>query len=265
MRILPIFLLFGISAAVFAAEPETQLTAAHERYRVGDLDGALKRLETLLETDGLETSTEQRVQELAARVLHLRGEQHFRHARIAESIADFDRQLQLQPDRAAEHWQRGIAYYYAGEYENGARQFELHRTDNPQDVENAAWHFLCVVRAPEGSVEAARKKLIPVTRDSRVPMAQIQQLFAGTMAPEEVLRVGEEAGGTAKFYADLYVGLYYEALDGDEESLRHMRLAADNPAAKDSYIGDVARVHVTFRKKAASMKQPSIERSPATR
>jgi lipoprotein NlpI len=188
---------------------------------------------------------------LAARVLHLRGEQHFRQARIAKCIADFDREVRLQPDRAAEHWQRGIAYYYIGEYEKGARQFELHRTVNPQDVENAAWHFLCMVRAPSGSVEVARKQLIHVTRDSRVPMAHIQQMFAGTMTPEAVLRVVEEAGDLAKFYADLYIGLYYEALDRDADSLRHMKRAADNPAAKDSYMGDVARVHVRLRMQAA--------------
>jgi hypothetical protein len=43
------------------------------------------------------------------------------------------------------------------------------------------------------------------------------------------------------------VGLYYEALGSDEESLRYVKLAAENTAAKDSYMGDVARVHVTLR------------------
>jgi lipoprotein NlpI len=156
--------------------------------------------------------------------------------------------LELQPERAAEHWQRGISYYYAGEYEKGTRQFELHRTVNPHDVENAAWHFLCVARAPGGSVESARESLIQVTRDTRVPMAQIQQMFAGTTTPEEVLQAGEMAGGIARFYAELYVGLYYEALDRHEESLRLIASAAANPAAKNHYMGDVARVHVALRK-----------------
>ena len=252
IRILSTVMLLSFATASSAQDPGAQLTAAQERYRAGDLDGALQRLEPLLTADDLDQPSKQRVRELATRVLQLRGEEHFRQARIAESIADFDRQVQLQPDQAAEHWQRGIAYYYAGEYEKGARQFELHQTVNPQDVENAAWHFLCVVRAPKGSVEAARKSLIPVTRDSRVPMAQIQQLFAGNMTPEEVLRAGEEAGGTAKFYADLYVGLYYEALDRDDESLRLVARAADNPAARKNYMGDVARVHVILRKKTAA-------------
>ena len=121
---------------------------------------------------------------------------------------------------------------------------------NPQDVENAAWHFLCLARAPKGSVETARKSLIAVTNDTRVPMAQIQQLFAGNKTPEDVLRAGEEAGGTAKFYADLYVGLYYEARGQADDSLRLIARAADNPAARKGYMGDVARVHVLLRKKA---------------
>jgi lipoprotein NlpI len=185
----------------------------------------------------------------------LRGEEHFRHARITESIADFDRQVKLQPNQAPEHWQRGIAYYYAGAYEKGVRQFELHRTVNPEDVENAVWHFLCVVRAPKGSREVARKRLIPVTGDSRIPMGHIQQLFAGTKTPEDVLRAGEEVGGTAKFYADLYVGLYYEAIGRDDESLRLIAQAKDNPAAAKNYMGDVARVHVMLRKKRAPSTQ----------
>jgi lipoprotein NlpI len=191
------------------------------------------------------------VKTLAAHVSHARGENHFRNADIAESLVDFDRQVELQPDRAAEHWQRGIALYYAEEYEKGARQFELHKTVNPQDVENAAWHFLCVVRSPKGSVESATKQLIDVKRDARVPMAQVQQMFAGKMTPGDVLRAGEAGGDTAKFYADLYVGLYYEATGKPDESLRLITLAAENPAAKNSYMGDVARVHVKLRDKPA--------------
>ena len=61
--------------------------------------------------------------------------------------------------------------------------------------------------------------------------------------------MGEEAGGTAKFYADLYVGLYYEACDRDDESLSLVSRAAVNPAARKSYMGDVARVHLNLRKK----------------
>jgi lipoprotein NlpI len=107
-------------------------------------------------------------------------------------------------------------------------------------------------------MEAARKNLIPVTRDSRIPMRHIQQLFAGTKTPNDVLRAGEEVGGTATFYADLYVGLYYEALGRDDESLRFITRAKDNPAATKNYMGDVAWVHVILRKKSASSTQARV-------
>jgi lipoprotein NlpI len=255
IKILSAVALLSFAAASRAEDHGAQLATAQEKYLAGDLNGALQRLEPLLVAEDLDQPSKQRIRELAARVLQLRGEEHFRRAQIAESIADFDRQVKLQLDQAAEHWQRGIAYYYAREYEKGARQFELHQTVNPQDVENAVWHFLCVVRSPKGSVEAARRNLIPVTRDSRIPMAKIQQMLAGTLLPEEVLRTGEDAGGIAKFYADLYVGLYYEALDRSDDSLRLVLRAANNPAARKNYMGDVARVHVILRKKAASSNQ----------
>ncbi len=261
VSILSTVILLSFATASNPLDDDAQLVDAQERFRAGDLDGALRRLELLLSADGLDRQSKERVRELAARALHARGEDHFRHARVTESLADFDRQLELQPDRAAEHWQRGIALYYAGEYEKGARQFKLHQTVNPQDVENAAWHFLCLVRAPTGSVEAARRDLIRVTDDRRVPMAQIQQLFAGTMKPEDVLRIGEKAGGAAKFYAELYVGLYYEALGQDDESLRFLALAAENPAAKNSYMGDVARVHVALRTKADPSAQARSQKT----
>ena len=244
--------LLSCAAAASARDSVAQLAAAQEKYAAGDLTAAMQRLEPMLKAEGLDQTSKQPIRELAARVLLARGEEHFRQAKIAESVADFDRQIKLQPDQAAAHWQRGIAYYYAGEYEKGLRQFERHQTVNPQDVENAVWHFLCVVRAPKGSVILAREKLIPVTRDTRIPMAKIQQMFAGTLPPEDVLRAGKDAGGAAEFYADLYVGLYYEALDRGEDSLRHVSRAADNPVGRKSYMGDVARTHVLLRKKADS-------------
>jgi lipoprotein NlpI len=246
------FVVFWITVptSVLAAEPATTapdaaMAAILEKARGGDLDGALNDLEPLLRDE--DATTRQRASDLAASVFHRRGEEHFRRARIAEALADFDRELELRPEDAADHWQRGIACYYADEYEKGAKQFELHQKVNPQDVENSAWHFLCLVRAPEGSIEAAEKKLLSVTKDTRVPMAQIQEMFAGKRPPEDVLKLGEAGGDVAAFYASLYAGLYYEALGRDDESLRLVKRAAENPAAVDNYMGDVARVHVTLR------------------
>ncbi len=254
--------LLSFAAVACSQEVDAHLGSATEKLDQGDLGAALDQLEPWLRADDLDQPTNQRVRELAARILHLRGEEHFRKARIAESIADFERQVDLLPDRAAEHWQLGIAYYYAAEYEKGARQFERHATINPQDVENSVWHFLCIVRSSEGSLDAAREGHIPVSDDERVPMAQIQKLFGGSTTPDEVLRAGMEAGDTAEFYAELYVGLYYEALGRDDESLRLMTQAAANPAAKASYMGDVARAHVVLRRKDAAVPLGSEKPAP---
>lgn len=221
--------------------------AVQEEVRSGNFDQALATLEPLL--NDRDEAAQRRARALAAQVLHLRGEEHFRQTRIAEAIADFERELKLQPHVAAEHWQLGIAYYYASEFEKGARQFELHQTVNPQDVENAAWHFLCIARSADGSLETARSKLIAVTRDQRVPMMKVQEMLAGKATVDDVLQTGKGAGETAKFYADLYAGLYYEAIDQKDDSRRHVKLAAENPAARDNYMGDVARVHATLRER----------------
>jgi tetratricopeptide (TPR) repeat protein len=245
----------GVDPATNAQNVDRDVHAAtaeaSERFRAGEFDAALGLLEPWLGAE-LDRTSRDGVRMIATRVLHARGEEHFRKSRLAEAIGDFDREVALDPDIAPEHWQRGIAYYYAEQFDQGARQFELHRAVNPQDVENSAWHFLCIVRGTRGSVEKARKALIPVTEDARAPMAEVQSLFAGTATPEDVQRAGAEGGDSGRFYADLYVGLYFEALGRGEESLRLIERAAENPVARDSYMGDVARVHVTLRKDAAA-------------
>jgi lipoprotein NlpI len=175
-----------------------------------------------------------------------RGEAQFRLGHFKESIADFDKFIELMPEQAPQHWQRGIALYYDGRYQDARQQFESHRTVNPYDVENAAWHFLCVARA--SGVEKARAALIPVERDARVPMMQIHALFAGKAKPEDVLAAAKADNpppaqlDNQLFYAHLYVGLYYEALGDLKQAREYIFKAAADPKA-EHYMGDVARVH----------------------
>src|ERR1700730_13089089 len=124
----------------------------------------------------------------------------FRRGRIAESVAGFDALAKLVPDEAPQLWQRGIALYYAGRYQDCRAQFESHRTVNPDDVENAAWHFACVARGE--TPQQARGALWPVGTDSRKPMREIYQMLRGTLTPEQVLAT---AGGQleSEFYGHL--------------------------------------------------------------
>jgi len=166
----------------------------------------------------------------------------FERGRVVESAAGFDNFVKLVPNSAPELWQRGIALYYAGRYKDCRAQFESHRTVNPNDVENAVWHFLCVARAE--SPERAKSALLPVGPDSRVPMREIYDMFRGVRGPEEVLTAGgQQLSG--QFYAQLYVGLYFEALGNKSKALEHITAAAaDRFASAGGYMHTVAKVHL---------------------
>jgi lipoprotein NlpI len=182
----------------------------------------------------------------AAQAYQRRGTEHFKAGQITNSIADFDKFIELVPREAPYHWQRGISLYYAGRYEDGRKQFESHQTVNSHDVENAVWHFLCVARS--GGVEKARAALIPIEGDARVPMKEVHALFAGKAKPEDVLtaaRAGEPSKVRLEqqlFYADLYLGLYFEVIANQELAREHILKAAERSKEND-YMGDVARVH----------------------
>lgn len=171
-----------------------------------------------------------------------RGEDHFRNGRIAESIADFDRAIQLEPRMAPYHWQRGISLYYAGRYEDGVRQFESHRTVNPDDVENAAWWLLCMARA--GKLSEGQRKMLPVGSDGRIPMREIYDFYRGKGTAGAVLSAAGRAGNPeSMFYGHLYLGLFADATGDTAGARKHLEIAV-NRYGPEHYMGDVARVHL---------------------
>lgn len=182
----------------------------------------------------------------AAQLWQARGEVHFKAGHFKESVADFDRVLEFSPDQAPHHWQRGISLYYAGRFSDGRKQFESHRAVNPNDVENAAWHFLCAAR--ESSVADAREIILPVGKDGRAPMPEIYELYRGKSSVDQVLTAATRAMSeprqqSAMFFADLYLGLYFEATGNTAKAREYIQRAAHAPGT-DHYMGDVARVHL---------------------
>jgi lipoprotein NlpI len=113
-------------------------------------------------------------------------------------------------------------------------------------VENSAWHYLCNARA--NSPKKARADLIPVTRDGRVPMKQVLELYAGKIKPEEVLAAAENAKlegedlKEARFYANLYVALFYEIEGNVKKCTEHMTAAQKHEISH--YMWDIADVHL---------------------
>ena len=169
----------------------------------------------------------------------------FRSGRIEQSLAGFDRVALLSPAEAPYLWQRGIAQYYAGKFRECRDMFISHRTVNPDDVENAVWHFLCVAKAE--SPEAARKQILPVGPDTRVPMREVYQMFQGRLTQAQVMKAAG-ADPSAQFFARLYVGLYLEATGDAAAGRTQIEIAAEERFARvGGYMHDVARVHLLKR------------------
>lgn len=169
----------------------------------------------------------------------LRGSARFKAGQIEASIDDFDQVVVLEPSQDPYLWQRGISYYYAGRFADCRGQFERHRLVNPNDVENAVWHLLCV--AAEDGLEAAQAAMLPVGPDARRPMKEIDALFRGSGSVAEVEAAVREEGSGARFYADLYLGLYYELVGEEEKAAASIERAAELP--NRGYMVEVARVH----------------------
>lgn len=178
------------------------------------------------------------------------GVSTFFDARPKESVIAFDKVIALAPSAAPQLWQRGLSLYYMEKFAEGRKQFELHQTVNPNDVENAAWHFICVAKLD--GLEAAHKALIPIEGDTRVPMKEVHDLFAGKGTEEQVMNAaqsgkeGSEQLRNQLCYAHLYLGLYHEALGHIDEAKAHMIKSATD-YKMDHYMGKTAQVHVKLR------------------
>ncbi len=203
-------------------------------------------------------AVERNPQELFAEAVRL-----FFDAKPVESACLFDQLVEAVPAAEPELWQRGLALYYAGRFADGRAQFERHRTANPNDVENLAWHFLCVAKL-EG-VETARDKLLPVGDDSRVPMKEILALFSGRGDEVAVIEAAKQGEGEARTnqlcYAHLYLGLFHEAAGNTEKAREHITLAA-GPFRMEHYMGKVAVMHASLRGWSVEGERagPAVER-----
>ena len=200
---------------------------------VSTLENELQRLTSHLETDPHNPQ-----------VYIQRGMVYFKLGSITAAIGDFDRAEHLNPTLTPYLWQRGLAYYYAERFADGAKQFEVDLTVNGHDVEETVWRYLC--QAQVQGAPAARASLLPVRHDSRPVMAWVYRLFAGECDAETVLAQHRDAGQRDRFYSALYVGLYSEAERDEARARQHITQAAEMQVV-DDYMGWVALVHQRLR------------------
>jgi lipoprotein NlpI len=264
-----------LAAPVSAADADEFIKAARAALKAGDADAALAAARKAVEADPQDARAflvrgdahAARRQPAEAiqdydKALELdktllvaadrRGGEKFKLGKVQESIDDFNAYLKANPKAEPAHWRRGISFYYAGKYAEGARQFDIGRAEFGADVENAFWHYLCTAR--KDGVEAARKNLLPLTGpDRRVPMMRVYDLLQGKATPADVITTAETAGLAGKdqtealFYAHLYVGLYYEAHGDAAKCKEHMAAAVEKKIGH--YMWDVANVHLARMKK----------------
>lgn len=165
-----------------------------------------------------------------------------------ESAEAFDALVELRPEIEPELWQRGLALYYADRFADGVAQFERHREVNPADVENVTWHFACLARAKD--LDTARKQLLPVGADGRVPMKEVLDLYRGKGSAEQVLAAAdagpEAARRNQRCYGHLYLGLLAEA-EGDAKAAEEQMTLAAGKYRMDHFMGKIAQLHCTLR------------------
>ena len=188
------------------------------------------------------------------------GMDRFRQGRVAESLAQFDRAIEVDARVKPYLWQRGISQYCLGDFSGGKRQFEIHREVNPNDVENAAWHYLCVVKTDGRDV--ARQSLIPIKTefDRRAPMKEIYEYLAGTATENDVLRAADQADTPlSRMYAHLYLGLCEDVEGNTDAAIEHLKIASEEKL-KNSYMQDVAKVILEHRINSEK-SQPELHQS----
>jgi lipoprotein NlpI len=164
---------------------------------------------------------------------HRRAEVLFRLGRFEESVRDYDTSaVSGRPHNDDSCWERGLAQYYAGDYDAGRDQFTRYHRVGSLDIENGLWRFLCIAEV-EG-VEKARETMYDYPRKLRMPFPALLALYMDEGKPADVLKAAQGEDLTAAerterlFYAHYYLGKFYELVKNDEEALAHFQKALEH-------------------------------------
>ncbi|MEZ6120595.1 MAG: hypothetical protein R3C28_29015 [Pirellulaceae bacterium] len=194
-------------------------------------------------------------------VQYFLGRQLFCDGQVQQAVAAFDEYVRLEPKQAIRLWERGIALYYAGKFDEGAQQFESYQQFHGNDVENAVWHLLCLGRSI--GIPEARKKTLPIPGDRRVPMMEIYRLFQGTGTVADVdaavegkpsVRMNERRDA---FMPICTLDCITNGPSSPKKALQRIRLAAEHSIPH--YMGDVARVHLQLRQKSGNVAEQAAD------
>jgi lipoprotein NlpI len=178
-----------------------------------------------------------------------RGTALFFLGRFPESVADFDKSIELEPSLAEGHWQRGIALFYAGKFAESAKQFERYHGHDDVDRENGIWRYLGQ-SAAFGSAKA-RREMLRYEREDRPPLPDVYQMFGARVSKEEIFQRIQERTRSAQgdrarqlFYANLYVGLFLVSERQPQAAWEYLRAATASPWGRQATGGPGFMWHV---------------------
>ncbi|MES2570363.1 MAG: hypothetical protein V4710_09970 [Verrucomicrobiota bacterium] len=194
-------------------------------------------------------------------LLSSRGDSHLFAERFAEAVADFEKMIALDPGQDAPHWRLGIAYYFAGDFEKSARQFEKYHAYDGRDRENGIWKFLADAR--RDGIEKARGRMLVYSAFDREPFPALYEMLAGKKSGAEVLAEMERkelsANSSVQFFAHYYIGLHEELLGHHDSAAAHLEkavtvYAGQQPSTSASYMWKVARLHAAAMARENALK-----------
>jgi lipoprotein NlpI len=233
------FLLSILALAVVTLAEESPISEASRMRMIAAFEQSRKTADEALAKDP--TSTEW---------LTRRGDARLFLADFKGAVADFEKEISLDPSKDAPHWRLGIAYYFAGEFAKSAKQFEKYHAFDGRDRENGVWKFLAQARAD--GIEKAQREMLVYTQFDREPFPSLYEMFAGKKTGAEVLaemkKKDLEDNALVMFFAEYYVGLNEDLLGHKDAAREHLAKAvalAMKAGARGGpgYMGQCARLH----------------------
>ena len=181
-----------------------------------------------------------------------RGDAQFKLGDFGKAAAEYDDMVFLDPKLDKGHWRRGIAWFYAREYDKAARQFEIYHSFDNVDRENGIWRYFSQYKAL--GKEKAQEGLLKYEKDDREPFPDVYQLFQGKKTADAIIEkihkadLREEDRQMRLFYAYLYAGLHEAITVGPIGAKEYLRRAVANTWAPKAgfgpnYMWHVGRLH----------------------
>ncbi|MEW4490601.1 hypothetical protein AB1L42_21125 [Thalassoglobus sp. JC818] len=182
-----------------------------------------------------------------------RGDAHFFLGQFEAALADYDKIVELVPERDSSHWRRGIAYYYTSNFAQATSQFQRYHSFDQVDRENGIWRYLSQLK--HSGSEVAQAELLKYEKDDREPFGDIYRLYSGEITKKELLErianatISDEERSKRMFYASLYIGLHEDAQGRTDEAKPFLRQAAVSDWGRTAGYGPnfmwhVARLHL---------------------